>query len=92
MQYAQNYQKHFFFVFINNFFVVFINNIFMGYQYTVMNTPTNIISFYFEDLVNFLTDSIEGRSTLQPAHLLAFGWARGKHACVDLAGFPLWFV
>ncbi|KAJ0791149.1 putative exostosin [Helianthus annuus] len=78
MQYAQNYQ---FF-----FFVVFFKIFFMGYQYIVMNTPTNIISFYFKDLVNFLTDSMEGRSTLRPADLLVFGWARGKHACVDLNG------
>ncbi|KAJ0946318.1 hypothetical protein HanRHA438_Chr01g0002681 [Helianthus annuus] len=58
----------------------------MGYQYIVMNTPTNIISFYFEDLVNFLTDCMEGISTLRPADLLVFGWVRGKHACVDLRG------
>ncbi|MFS7984110.1 hypothetical protein Hanom_Chr11g00982641 [Helianthus anomalus] len=25
-----------------------------------------------------------GRSTLRPADLLVFGWAGGKHACVDL--------
>ncbi|KAJ0606220.1 putative exostosin [Helianthus annuus] len=29
---------------------------------------------------------MEGRSTLRPADLLVFGWARGKHACVDLTG------
>ena len=36
--------------------------------------------------VNFLTDPMEGRSTLRPADLLVFGWAGGKHACVDLTG------
>ncbi|KAJ0790570.1 putative exostosin [Helianthus annuus] len=29
---------------------------------------------------------MEGRSTLRPADLLVFGWAGGKHACVDLTG------
>ncbi|KAJ0624690.1 hypothetical protein HanIR_Chr01g0045771 [Helianthus annuus] len=29
---------------------------------------------------------MEERSTLRPADLLVFGWARGKHACVDLTG------
>ncbi|KAL8233842.1 hypothetical protein R6Q59_019942 [Mikania micrantha] len=28
----------------------------------------------------------EGRSTLRPADILVFGWAGGKHACVDLTG------
>ncbi|KAL7606538.1 hypothetical protein Lser_V15G14664 [Lactuca serriola] len=36
--------------------------------------------------VNFLTDPIEGRSTLRPADILIFGWVGGKHACVDLIG------
>ncbi|KAD0131090.1 hypothetical protein E3N88_44746 [Mikania micrantha] len=36
--------------------------------------------------VNFLTDPMEGRSTLRPADQLVFGWAGGKHACVDLTG------
>ncbi|MFS7975619.1 hypothetical protein Hanom_Chr10g00882701 [Helianthus anomalus] len=36
--------------------------------------------------MNFLTDLMEGRSTLRPADLLVFGWAGGKHACVDLTG------
>ncbi|KAI3704356.1 hypothetical protein L1987_74574 [Smallanthus sonchifolius] len=36
--------------------------------------------------VNFLTDPLEGRSTLRPADILVFGWAGGKHACVDLTG------
>ena len=34
--------------------------------------------------VNFLTDPLEGRSTLRPADVLVFVWARGKHACMDL--------
>nr|GEV01185.1 putative reverse transcriptase domain-containing protein [Tanacetum cinerariifolium] len=34
--------------------------------------------------VNFLTDPSDGRSTLRPADVLAFGWVGGKHACVDL--------
>ncbi|KAM0014048.1 putative exostosin [Helianthus debilis subsp. tardiflorus] len=44
------------------------------------------ISAKKEAPVNFLTDPMEGRSTLRPADLLVFGWARGKHACVDLTG------
>ncbi|GJS53169.1 hypothetical protein Tco_0626531, partial [Tanacetum coccineum] len=36
--------------------------------------------------VNFLTDSLDGTSTLRPADVLVFGWVRGKHACVDLTG------
>ena len=36
--------------------------------------------------MNFLLDPAEGRSTLRPADLLVFGWAGGKHACVDLTG------
>ncbi|MFS7922732.1 hypothetical protein Hanom_Chr03g00252451 [Helianthus anomalus] len=36
--------------------------------------------------MNFLTDPLDGRSTLRPADILVFGWARGKHACVDLTG------
>ncbi|KAJ0763814.1 putative exostosin [Helianthus annuus] len=31
-------------------------------------------------------DPMEGRSTLRPADLLVFGWAMGKHACMDLTG------
>nr|GEV86612.1 putative exostosin-like protein [Tanacetum cinerariifolium] len=31
-------------------------------------------------------DPLEGRSTLRPADILVFGWAGGKHACVDLTG------
>ncbi|KAK2455796.1 hypothetical protein QL285_003218 [Trifolium repens] len=36
--------------------------------------------------VNFLTDPLEGRSTLRPADILVYGWVGGKHACVDLTG------
>ena len=36
--------------------------------------------------MNFLTDPLDGRSTLRPADILVFGWAGGKHACVDLTG------
>ncbi|MFS7911951.1 hypothetical protein Hanom_Chr02g00124051 [Helianthus anomalus] len=42
------------------------------------------ISAKKEAPVNFLTDLSEGRSTLRPADVLVFGWASGKHACVDL--------
>ena len=44
------------------------------------------ISAKKEAPVNFLTDPVEGRSTLRPADILVFGWAGGKHACVDLTG------
>ncbi|KAJ0491738.1 putative exostosin [Helianthus annuus] len=44
------------------------------------------ISAKKETPVNFLTDPMEGRSTLRPADLLVFGWVGGKHACVDLTG------
>ena len=44
------------------------------------------ISAKKEAPVNFLTDPLEGRSTLRPADVLVFGWAGGKHACVDLTG------
>ncbi|GJX41203.1 hypothetical protein Tco_0256193, partial [Tanacetum coccineum] len=44
------------------------------------------ISSKKEGPVNFLTDPLEGRSTLRPADILVFGWAEGKHACVDLTG------
>ncbi|KAK2438168.1 hypothetical protein QL285_022979 [Trifolium repens] len=37
-----------------------------------------------EASVNFLTDPLEGRSTLRPADVLVYGWVGGKHACVDL--------
>lgn len=44
------------------------------------------ISAKKEAPVNFLTDPLEGRSTLRPADVLVFGWIGGKHACVDLTG------
>ncbi|GJS07801.1 hypothetical protein Tco_0364597 [Tanacetum coccineum] len=44
------------------------------------------ISSRKEAPVNFLTDPLEGRSTFRPADILVFGWAGGKHACVDLTG------
>ncbi|KAJ0679917.1 putative exostosin [Helianthus annuus] len=44
------------------------------------------ISAKKEAPVNFLTDPLEGRYTLQPADILVFGWVGGKHACVDLTG------
>ncbi|KAJ0932964.1 hypothetical protein HanPSC8_Chr04g0179671 [Helianthus annuus] len=44
------------------------------------NLPLSSIS------VNFLTDPLEGRSTLRPADILVFGWVGGKHACVDPTG------
>ena len=44
------------------------------------------ISAKKEAPVNFLTDPREGRSSLRPADVLVFGWAGGKHACVDLTG------
>nr|GEV49537.1 putative reverse transcriptase domain-containing protein [Tanacetum cinerariifolium] len=44
------------------------------------------ISSKKEAPVNFLTDALEGRSTLRPADILVFGWAGRKYACVDLTG------
>ncbi|GJW44241.1 putative reverse transcriptase domain-containing protein [Tanacetum coccineum] len=44
------------------------------------------ISSKKEAPVNFLTDPLEGRSTLRPADILVFRWAGRKHACVDLTG------
>ncbi|GJV30569.1 putative reverse transcriptase domain-containing protein [Tanacetum coccineum] len=44
------------------------------------------ISSKNEAPVNFLTDPLEGRSTLRPVDILVFGWARGKNACMDLTG------
>ncbi|KAJ0626410.1 putative exostosin [Helianthus annuus] len=44
------------------------------------------ISAKKEAPMNFLTDPLEGRSTLRPADILVFGWEGGKHACVDLTG------
>ncbi|KAL8234370.1 hypothetical protein R6Q59_020470 [Mikania micrantha] len=37
------------------------------------------ISVKKEALVNFLTDPLEGRSTLRLADFLMFGWEGGKH-------------
>ncbi|MFS7991353.1 hypothetical protein Hanom_Chr12g01069781 [Helianthus anomalus] len=42
------------------------------------------ISAKKESPLNFLMDPMEGRSTLRPTDLLVFGWAMGKHACVNL--------
>ena len=39
-----------------------------------------------EASVNFLTDSLDKRSTLRPADVMVYGWVGGKHACVDLTG------
>ncbi|GJR79914.1 hypothetical protein Tco_0150699 [Tanacetum coccineum] len=36
------------------------------------------ISTKKETLVNFLTDPLDGRSTLRPAHVLVFGWLEGN--------------
>ncbi|GJY28422.1 hypothetical protein Tco_0404189 [Tanacetum coccineum] len=44
------------------------------------------ISAKEEAPVNFLTDPLDGRSTLTPADILIFGWVGRKHACVDLTG------
>ncbi|KAL8265419.1 hypothetical protein R6Q59_023549 [Mikania micrantha] len=40
------------------------------------------ISIKKEASVNFLTDSLKGRSTLRHACILVFGWEGGKHPCV----------
>ncbi|KAL6533605.1 hypothetical protein OROHE_013438 [Orobanche hederae] len=42
------------------------------------------ISTKKEAAINFLTNSLEGRSTLRPAGVLIFGWANGKYTRVDL--------
>jgi len=44
------------------------------------------ISAKKEAPVNFLTDPLEGMSTLRPADILVFCWKGGKHACLDLTG------
>ncbi|KAJ0865868.1 putative exostosin [Helianthus annuus] len=51
------------------------------------------ISAKKEAPVNFLTDPMEGRSTLRPADLLVFGWAGGETClCRPHGGFPFgWF-
>ncbi|MFS7972921.1 putative exostosin [Helianthus anomalus] len=50
------------------------------------------ISAKKEAPVNFLTDPMEGRSTLRPADLLVFGWTRGNSLCVPHGGFPSGWV
>ncbi|KAD3641982.1 hypothetical protein E3N88_31206 [Mikania micrantha] len=44
------------------------------------------ISAKKETPMNFLTNPLEGRSTLRPADILVFEWEGGKHSCVDLTG------
>ncbi|KAM0042734.1 putative exostosin [Helianthus debilis subsp. tardiflorus] len=44
------------------------------------------ISAKKEAPVNFLTDPLEGGSTLRPTDILVFGWIGGKHVRVDLTG------
>ncbi|KAK2380247.1 hypothetical protein QL285_067961 [Trifolium repens] len=44
------------------------------------------VSVKKEAPVNFLTDPLEGRSTLRSADILVYGWVGGKHTCVDLTG------
>ncbi|GJV62123.1 hypothetical protein Tco_1468223 [Tanacetum coccineum] len=44
------------------------------------------ISAKKEAHANFLTDPLDGRSTLRLADVLIFRWVGGKHACVDLNG------
>nr|GEW87703.1 hypothetical protein [Tanacetum cinerariifolium] len=39
--------------------------------------------------VNFLTDPLDGRSTLKPADILIIGWVGGRHVCTDLTGVSL---
>jgi len=36
--------------------------------------------------VNFLSDLLDGRSTLRPPNVMVYEWVGGKHACVDLTG------
>lgn len=36
--------------------------------------------------MNFLTNTLDGRSTLRPTDILVFGLVGGKHTCVDLTG------
>ncbi|GJS51996.1 hypothetical protein Tco_0625358, partial [Tanacetum coccineum] len=54
---------------------------------------TNKVNFRLLETSESLNDvdskdvnPLEGRSTLRPADILVFGWAGGKHACVDLTG------
>ncbi|KAK2435305.1 hypothetical protein QL285_020378 [Trifolium repens] len=44
------------------------------------------VSVKKEASVNFLTDPLEGRSTLRPTDVLVYDWVGGKHACVNLIG------
>ena len=44
------------------------------------------VSIKKETFVNFLTDTLDGRSTLQPADVMVYGWVGGKHVCMDLTG------
>nr|GEV71846.1 auxilin-like protein [Tanacetum cinerariifolium] len=44
------------------------------------------ISAKKEAHVIFLTDPLDGRSTLRPADVLIFGWVGGKHVCVYPTG------
>lgn len=39
-----------------------------------------------ETLMNFLTDPLKGRSIFRSIDILVFGWAREKHARVNLTG------
>jgi hypothetical protein len=49
------------------------------------------VSVKKDAFVNFLTDPLEGRSTLRSIIVLVYGWVWGKHACVDLIEFiHLW--
>ncbi|KAJ0937341.1 hypothetical protein HanRHA438_Chr03g0141121 [Helianthus annuus] len=49
-----------------------------------------IFSAKKEAPVNFLTDQLEGRSTLRSANILVFGWIGGKiHVCGSNKGFSL---
>ncbi|MCI32836.1 auxilin-like protein, partial [Trifolium medium] len=42
------------------------------------------VSVKKEAPVNFLTDPLEGRSTLRSADVLVYRLVGGKHTCVDL--------
>ncbi|GJR05898.1 auxilin-like protein [Tanacetum coccineum] len=57
----------------------------LGFMKILLNRRAGI-SAKIEAPVNFLTDPLDGRSTLRPADVLIFGWVGGKHACVDLTG------
>ncbi|KAJ0808609.1 putative exostosin [Helianthus annuus] len=58
----------------------------IGKDFTAQLITCAGISAKKEAPVNFLTDPLEGRSTLRPVDILVFGWVGGKHACVDLTG------